>query len=89
MVKRKWDSKTKAEIVLQGIKGRAVADICAEHGISQTQYYQWRDKFLSNMGSVFENGNKQQERLLRQNAKLKRVIGELTLELKKNDEAWQ
>jgi len=38
MVKRKWDTKQKAEIVLQGIKGRSVAELCAENGISQAQY---------------------------------------------------
>lgn len=88
MVKRKWDTKQKAEIVLQGLKGRSVAELCAEHGISQAQYYQWREKFLTNMGKAFEDSGKEEERLLRQNAKLKRVIGELTLELKKSDEDW-
>ncbi|MFA6584222.1 MAG: transposase [Elusimicrobiaceae bacterium] len=88
MVKRKWDTKQKAEIVLQGIKGRSVAELCAENEISQAQYYQWREKFLTNMGKAFEDSGKEEERLLRQNAKLKRVIGELTLELKKSDEDW-
>jgi len=88
MVKREWDTKQKAEIVLQWLKGRSVAELCAEHAISQAQYYQWREKFLTNMGKVFEDGGKEEERLLRQNAKLKRVIGELTLELKKSDEDW-
>jgi hypothetical protein len=40
------------------------------------------------MGKAFEDSGKEEERLLRQNAKLKRVIGELTLELKKSDEDW-
>ena len=43
MKTRKWSPKTKAKIVLDGLKGRKVADICNEHQISQSQYYQWRD----------------------------------------------
>ncbi len=30
MTKRKWDPQNKATIVLQGLKGRPVADICTE-----------------------------------------------------------
>jgi transposase-like protein len=39
MSRRKWDPQTKATIVLQGLKGKLVADICTEHQISQAQYY--------------------------------------------------
>jgi hypothetical protein len=35
MQRRKWDAKTKAIIVLEGLKGKPVADICTEHQISQ------------------------------------------------------
>jgi putative transposase len=36
MSRRKWDAKTKAMIVLEGLKGKSVAEICAEHQISQS-----------------------------------------------------
>jgi len=49
MERTKWDPKTKPMIVLQGLKGKPLAEVCAEHQITQTQYYQWRDQFLSNM----------------------------------------
>jgi transposase len=49
MKRRKWDTKKKAMIVVEGLKRKTVADICIEHQISQAQYYQWRDQFLSNM----------------------------------------
>lgn len=39
MQKRKWDSKTKAIIILQGLKGKPIAELCAEHQITQSQYY--------------------------------------------------
>ena len=88
MQRRKWDSKTKVQVVVQGLRGRAVAEICGEYQISQNQYYQWRDQFLSNAGKAFETAkqSRTEERLARENERLKSLIGELTLELKKNDE---
>ena len=49
MEHRKWDSKTKFQIVLEGLKTDAnVTEVCNRHQISQTQYYKWRDQFLAN-----------------------------------------
>jgi transposase-like protein len=48
MKRRKWKPEQKALIVLEGLKGRPIGELCAEHEISQTQYYQWRDLFLAN-----------------------------------------
>ena len=31
MARRKWDAKTKALIVIEGLKGKPVAEICTEH----------------------------------------------------------
>lgn len=86
MSRRKWDAQTKATIVLQGIKGRSVADICTEHQISQAQYYQWRDQFMKKLPRVFENTERKQAVLVRENGRLKKMIGELTVELKKLNE---
>ena len=46
MQRRPWDAKTKARIVLQGLQGKPVAELCTEHQISQSLYDQWRDQFL-------------------------------------------
>lgn len=54
MKRRKWDAKTKAIVVLEGLKGKLVAIICQDHQISQAQYYQWRDQFLANAPKMFE-----------------------------------
>ena len=35
MPRRKWDARTKALIVLQGLKGTPVSTLCTEHQISQ------------------------------------------------------
>ena len=90
MRRRKWDPKTKALIVLQGLKGKPLADLCAEHQISQAQFYLWRDQFLANAQAAFEVANKGQREacLERQIHRLKAMVGELTMELKKSDEAF-
>ena len=84
--RRTWDAKTKAMIVVQGLKGKPVAEICLEHQISQTQYYQWRDHFLANVQQVFSDKDKKTEVLTRENVRLRKIIGDLTVELKKTDE---
>jgi transposase-like protein len=87
MKKRQWTSEQKLQIVMQGIKGRLVSEICSEYQINQSQYYLWRDQFLQNAGKVFEipRTAQQQSRLERENERLKAMVGELTMELKKSD----
>jgi len=55
MKRRRWDSKTKTKIVLEGLSGRPVSEICNEYGIHQNQYYSWRDKFLSEAHKAFDS----------------------------------
>jgi transposase-like protein len=82
MQRRKWDAKTKAMIVVEGLKGKPVAEICTEHQISQAQYYQWREQFLAHAAKAFEVQEQSQRdaRLAREKAKLKTLVGELRLE---------
>jgi hypothetical protein len=71
--------------VLEGLKGRPIGELCAEHEISQAQYYQWREMFLANAAKAFEPAGapQRQGRLEHENARLKSLVGELALELKK------
>jgi len=83
-----WTGKEKLAIVLQGLKGMTtISELCNDHGITQVMYYKWRDQLLSDGEKLFERGgiDHARERLERENQKLKETIGELTLELKKND----
>ena len=88
MKRRNWSSSKKALIVLEGLKGRPLGDLCAEHEISQAQYYKWRDQFLSNAARAFETADaqKRQSHLERENERLKALVGELTLEVKKTED---
>lgn len=85
MRRRKWDAHTKATIVIEGLKGKPVREICTEHQISQSLYYQWRDQFLANAAKAFETipRTRREPYLEQENAKLKRLVGELLLELRK------
>lgn len=88
MQRRKWVAKSKAMMVIEGLKGKPVAELCNEHQISQAQYDQWRDQFLAHAPKAFEGHEQSQReaRLVRENARLKTLVGELTLELKQSDE---
>ncbi len=78
MKRGKWDAKTKATIVLQGLKGKSVAELCTEHQINQAQYYQWRDQFLTHAGKAFEvhQQSHRETWLQQENVRLKQVVGE-------------
>ncbi|MEF2146003.1 MAG: transposase [Desulfovibrionaceae bacterium] len=89
MKRRKWDSETKARIVLEGLLGGQVSDVCQEHRIRPGQYYKWRDYFLNHCARVFEGPPRSPDTaaLAAENEKLKRLVGELTLELNKKGNA--
>jgi transposase-like protein len=80
MKRRQWDAKAKARIVLEGLQGKPVAELCHEHQINQSQYDQWRDQFLASASTAFEVHQDAQKdaRLVREKARLKTLGGELT-----------
>jgi transposase-like protein len=85
---RKWSSKDKLTIVLEGLKGTVpLEELCAKFQVSQSQYYKWRYQLLANGPKVFDYGgvDRNTEHLEQENRKLKRIIGELTVELKKSE----
>jgi transposase-like protein len=44
---RTFSPEEKTEIVLAGLRGdRSVRDVCREYEVSETLYYQWRDRLL-------------------------------------------
>ena len=88
MRRRNWDSKTKAKIVLEGLSGWSVSEICTEYGIGQTQYYRWRDQFLSSTHRAFdsERNGSEIQRLKKKAVRYQQIIGALTVELKKTED---
>ena len=85
---RKWDPSTKAKIVLEGLnKTMSLADLCNKYQISQSQYYRWVDEFQANAAKAFEStkNHKKEQQLYSEIKKLKSVIAELSIELKKTE----
>jgi len=84
---RKWTSQQKFLIVLEGIKAKTISEICSDHGIHQSLYYKWKDRFLKDGHTAFNKTkpDKKNNKLKQENLKLKQLVGELTLELKKNE----
>jgi len=80
MARRKeWTSEEKLAIVLDGLKGVPVAEICREYGISETQYYKWRDVGIESLKTGFQDKRRKGFRDLSGEAERKRmlkVIGE-------------
>jgi len=88
MKKRNWTSQEKARIVLEGLSGQIeITKLCHKYQIAQTQYYKWRDQFLKFSRQAFESKNitKKELHLISENQKLKKIIGDLTVELKKSE----
>jgi transposase-like protein len=85
---RKWSSQDKLMIVIEGLKAKvSLGELCAKYQINQSLYYKWRDQLLANGPKAFDKGtaDRTTERLRNENHKLKRIIGELTVELKKSE----
>jgi transposase-like protein len=88
MRRRQWSSQEKLKIVLEGLSGQKdINHLCKKHKISQTQYYRWRDRLMKFGYHAFDKQkNTQEEKQLREdNKRLKKILGEVMIELKKID----
>ncbi len=88
MKNRKWTSQQKLQIVLEGLSGQIeIAKLCSKYQIAQAQYYRWRDQLLGFGHQAFETKNitKKEQHLEHENRNLRRIIGDLTVELKKTE----
>ena len=84
--RRKFNSKEKIRIVLEGLKGKeSIAAICRREGIAPSLYYKWSKTFLQAGkrrldGDTIREANSDEVRELRQeNEQLKQLVAELSL----------
>ena len=56
--------------------GVKTADLCRKHGISPATFYTWKGRY----GGMEVSDAKRLKHLLEENAKLKRVVADLTLD---------
>ena len=88
MKRRKWESSQKLKIVLEGLSGQIeISKLCNKYQISQVIYYRWREQLLQYGHQACESKNitKREKRLSDENQRLKQIIGDLTVELKKSE----
>lgn len=76
-MKRSRFSETQVVAILkEGEAGRAVAEICRAHGISNATYYQWKSKY----GGMDASELKRVKSLEEENSRLKKMYADLALE---------
>jgi len=81
---RKLTAQQKIEIVLAGLRGdRSVRDVCREHEIAETLYYQGRDKLVEGGGAALAGKEERgaDKELRKKVAELERALGRKTYEL--------
>ena len=92
--RRKWSPEQKLQIVLEGMHGdRSVSEVCRKYGVTDTQFYTWKDKLMKSAGEIFrrkknDKATTKELRLITENDRMKSVIAEITaenLDLKKGD----
>ena len=70
-------SETQVVRILKEVEGgRVVKDVCREHGISETTYYNWKARY----GGMEVSDVRRLKELDQENQRLKHMFAELSLE---------
>ena len=72
----RFSEAQKAFVLKQGADGVAVAEICRKVGISQATYFNWKKKY----DGLLPTEMRRLKQLEDENAKLKRIVADLTLD---------
>lgn len=72
----KWSEEQIIGILKQVEGGCPVAEVCREHGVGESTYYKWKSKY----GGLEVNEARRLKQLEEENAKLKRLVADLTLD---------
>ena len=76
MKKSKFSEEQIAYALRQAVSGTAIVDVCRQLGISEATFYLWRKKFAHLGVSELRRLRSLEE----ENARLKRVVADLTLD---------
>lgn len=84
MRRRKWNAHTKTKVLLEGLAGRPVSEICNEYKISEARYQQWREQFVTDLARPSQPDGMERSEVFRRlkNAAFKRLSGGLGPRLK-------
>jgi len=76
MKKSRFSEQQIAFVLRQAEEGTAVAEVCRKAGISEATYYSWRKRY----GGLMPSEMKRLKQLEEENAKLKRIVADLSLD---------
>jgi len=76
MKRSRYSDEQIAYALRQAESGTAVADVCRQLGIAEATYYVWKKKY----GHLGATELRELRQLREENAKLKRVVADLTLD---------
>jgi putative transposase len=75
-MKRRFSEEQIIGLLKQNEAGTSVSDLCREHNVSSATFYKWKSKY----GGMDVNEAKRLRALEEENAKLKRIVADLTLD---------
>jgi len=77
-------AEERLSLILESLRSESsIADLCRKHGLSQTTFYKWRDKFIEGgKQALLHNGTGSTSNTDKaQVEELERVIGKQTVEI--------
>ena len=77
---RTFSPEFKAQVVLEVLSGRSIAEVCREHALKYDLVVRWKTQFLANAPRLFQLEQPSQIDQARI-AELERMLGRLTMEL--------
>jgi putative transposase len=75
-MKRRFSEEQIIGLLKQNEAGTSVSDLCREHNVSSATFYKWKSKY----SGMDVNEAKRLKALEEENAKLKRIVADLTLD---------
>ena len=76
MKRTRFSEEQIVAILKQGEAGMKTGELCRQNGVSEATYYNWKAKY----GGMGVTDVQKLKRLEEENAKLKRVVADLTLD---------
>jgi len=76
----KFTADEKVAIVMESFTSNNIAELCRRHGVSVSNFYKWRNKFIESGKNGFRGAGRSGDNEYRkENEKLKKVIGDQAL----------
>ncbi len=74
--RKNWSEEQIIGILKQVEAGRAVTEVCREHGVGESTYYKWKSKY----GGLEVNEARRLKTLEDENSRLKRLLADAMLD---------